>query len=144
MYIYNHTEKKASAMLAFLLLNLTAVSRLFSGFLGQILGQTTIFLIFEVLWQNHKNRKTRITMRVSIFSIWSGRRDSNSRPLVPETSALPSCATPRHSTDICISATYNIIKQKHAFVNTFLLYFYKNKLSLGLPRECWLLQRLRQ
>ncbi len=26
---------------------------------------------------------------------WSGRRDSNSRPLVPETSALPNCATPR-------------------------------------------------
>ncbi len=27
--------------------------------------------------------------------LWSGRRDSNSRPLVPETSALPNCATPR-------------------------------------------------
>ncbi len=27
--------------------------------------------------------------------VWSGRRDSNSRPLVPETSALPNCATPR-------------------------------------------------
>ena len=26
---------------------------------------------------------------------WSGRRDSNSRPLAPEASALPSCATPR-------------------------------------------------
>ena len=32
-------------MLAFLLLNLTAVSRSCSWFLGQILGQTTIFLI---------------------------------------------------------------------------------------------------
>ena len=29
------------------------------------------------------------------FLVWSGRRDSNSRPLVPETSALPNCATPR-------------------------------------------------
>jgi hypothetical protein len=27
---------------------------------------------------------------------WSGRRDSNPRPLRPERSALPGCATPRH------------------------------------------------
>src|SRR5690606_36534408 len=27
---------------------------------------------------------------------WSGRRDSNSRPLAPHASALPGCATPRH------------------------------------------------
>ena len=27
--------------------------------------------------------------------VWSGRRDLNSRPLAPEASALPSCATPR-------------------------------------------------
>src|SRR5690606_33445501 len=27
--------------------------------------------------------------------IWSGRRDSNSRPLAPHASALPGCATPR-------------------------------------------------
>src|SRR5213078_3504907 len=26
---------------------------------------------------------------------WSGRRDSNSRPLAPHASALPGCATPR-------------------------------------------------
>ena len=29
------------------------------------------------------------------FSIWSGRQDSNLRPLSPEPSALPNCATPR-------------------------------------------------
>ena len=34
----------------FLLLNLTAVSRSCGRFLGQILGQTTIFLIFLVFW----------------------------------------------------------------------------------------------
>ncbi len=31
----------------------------------------------------------------SIAGIWSGRLDSNQRPLRPERSALPSCATPR-------------------------------------------------
>ena len=32
----------------------------------------------------------------SAISRWSGRRDSNPRPLRPERSALPDCATPRH------------------------------------------------
>lgn len=44
----------------------------------------------------YKNRKNRHFKRFPKFLIWSGRRDSNSRPLVPETSALPNCATPRH------------------------------------------------
>src|SRR5574337_684755 len=30
---------------------------------------------------------------------WSGRRDSNSRPLAPHASALPGCATPRRGVD---------------------------------------------
>lgn len=30
-----------------------------------------------------------------LLLIWSGRRDSNSRPLAPHASALPGCATPR-------------------------------------------------
>ena len=38
---------------------------------------------------------------------WSGRRDSNSRPLVPETSALPNCATPRHFSSLLISNECN-------------------------------------
>ena len=29
--------------------------------------------------------------------LWSGRRDSNSRPLAPHASALPGCATPRQA-----------------------------------------------
>jgi hypothetical protein len=29
------------------------------------------------------------------WKYWSGRRDSNSRPTVPKTVALPGCATPR-------------------------------------------------
>ena len=31
----------------------------------------------------------------SPLEVWSGRRDSNSRPLAPHASALPGCATPR-------------------------------------------------
>ncbi len=31
---------------------------------------------------------------------WSGRRDSNSRPLAPHASALPGCATPRKTESI--------------------------------------------
>ena len=31
------------------------------------------------------------------FSLWSGRQDSNLRPPVPKTGALPGCATPRLS-----------------------------------------------
>ena len=39
---------------------------------------------------------------VSIFvgqhrTIWSGRQDSNLRPPVPKTGALPGCATPRRA-----------------------------------------------
>jgi hypothetical protein len=30
-----------------------------------------------------------------IFSYWSGREDSNLRPLAPQASTLPGCATPR-------------------------------------------------
>ena len=38
--------------------------------------------------------------------MWSGRRDSNSRPLVPETSALPNCATPRLGVTYCNKMYY--------------------------------------
>ena len=31
----------------------------------------------------------------TLFITWSGRQDLNLRPLVPQTSALPDCATPR-------------------------------------------------
>jgi hypothetical protein len=35
----------------------------------------------------------------SLYIQWSGRQDLNLRPLVPQTSALPDCATPRCKTD---------------------------------------------
>ena len=41
-------------------------------------------------------RKARIRARVKPAEIWSGRRDLNSRPLAPQASALPGCATSRH------------------------------------------------
>lgn len=45
--------------------------------------------------------KKETTFVISLFRIlWSGRRDSNSRPLAPHASALPGCATPRQRTGI--------------------------------------------
>ena len=55
----------------------------------------------KTVGNEHKKRAGADTFDVpetrfaSGLKIWSGRRDSNSRPLVPETSALPNCATPR-------------------------------------------------
>src|SRR5437868_14886185 len=34
---------------------------------------------------------------VALHSIWSGRADLNGRPLAPQASTLPGCATPRHA-----------------------------------------------
>ena len=36
---------------------------------------------------------------IFLAQCWSGRRDSNSRPLAPHASALPGCATPRRKQD---------------------------------------------
>ena len=57
----------------------------------------------EVQIQNAKCRlfKAGIFANSEIF-YWSGRRDSNSRPPVPKTGALPDCATPRS-----VGAVYN-------------------------------------
>ncbi len=45
--------------------------------------------------RNQKAKKlSSKTMKAFIFQ-WSGRQDLNLRPLVPQTSALPDCATPR-------------------------------------------------
>ena len=42
-----------------------------------------------------KNKKDLQENPESLSIIWSGRLDLNQRPLVPQTSALPDCATPR-------------------------------------------------
>src|SRR5690554_7109245 len=38
-------------------------------------------------------------LKTAVFKIWSGRSDSNTRPLAPHASALPGCATPRQHSD---------------------------------------------
>ena len=40
------------------------------------------------------------TLSENLYKIWSGRQDLNLRPLSPEPSALPNCATPRYLTCI--------------------------------------------
>ena len=47
--------------------------------------------------RTHTGKKKGGTMSTSFSWIWSGRRDSNSRPLAPHASALPGCATPREN-----------------------------------------------
>lgn len=42
-----------------------------------------------------KRQQKRPSLQMTCFVIWSGWRDSNSRPLAPHASALPGCATPR-------------------------------------------------
>ena len=47
---------------------------------------------------NEKRLPTEIGNLLNLF--WSGRRDSNSRPLAPHASALPGCATPRLENEV--------------------------------------------
>ena len=67
---------------------------------------------FRVLWRGYLHRNFRIRSRAPLYGprrkrgsqhlllipcVWSGRRDSNSRPPAPHASALPGCATPRRA-----------------------------------------------
>jgi transposase len=47
--------------------------------------------------RNHKNAPVAINNYRSIIYGWSGQQDSNLRPEVPKTSALPGCAIPRNA-----------------------------------------------
>src|SRR6185295_14689928 len=38
-----------------------------------------------------------LVQSLRLHSIWSGRADLNGRPLAPQASTLPGCATPRHA-----------------------------------------------
>ena len=44
-------------------------------------------------------KSIRLNPKIDPYALnkWSGRRDSNSRPLAPHASALPGCATPRQA-----------------------------------------------
>ena len=41
--------------------------------------------------------------------MWSGRADLNGRPLAPQASALPGCATPRHHSRLFKKATSGVL-----------------------------------
>src|SRR5207237_7114650 len=45
-------------------------------------------------WMNDIARHFRMLLHIQLF-IWSGQLDSNQRPAVPKTAALPGCAIPR-------------------------------------------------
>src|SRR5690606_15943193 len=53
--------------------------------------------LFTLTFTPHgqKNKRTYAANLVSPCFLWSGRRDSNSRPSGPKPDALPGCATPR-------------------------------------------------
>jgi hypothetical protein len=42
--------------------------------------------------------------------VWSGRSDSNTRPLAPHASTLPGCATPRLTLDYISSMIWNDLR----------------------------------
>jgi hypothetical protein len=40
---------------------------------------------------------TSLSLNLNLLRNWSGRADLNGRPLAPQASTLPGCATPRHA-----------------------------------------------
>src|SRR5687768_7725472 len=69
------------------------------GLISGLFFASTLSEVF-VLWMQVSDllrSLARVSSAVSRFRsvIWSGREDSNLRPLEPHSSALPDCATPR-------------------------------------------------
>ena len=60
-------------------------------------------------WGLKSNKKAKQAKRACL-AMWSRRRDLNPRPLAPEASALPNCATPRRPTNK--SLTQNCVDVK--------------------------------
>ncbi len=52
---------------------------------------------------------------------WSGRQDSNLRPSVPKTDALPGCATPRNVNEDIVHLKYKIKEKLILFFTTFFI-----------------------
>ena len=50
-----------------------------------------------MLRENESRREIVAQMMIQNGNRWSGRSDSNRRPLEPHSSALPGCATPRRA-----------------------------------------------
>ena len=62
---------------------------------------------------------------------WSGRQDLNLRPLVPQTSALPDCATPRSLYQLNEHLLSLFIKS----VNKFCFNLYKSNIQPSLAKK---------
>ena len=56
--------------------------------------------------RNQRSENNKFGLRISDFRllVWSGRRDSNSRPPGPKPGALPNCATPRKLTRYIVTS----------------------------------------
>ena len=54
-----------------------------------------LFVATPPSWPRYVRDQGRIRTETGLEKAWSGRGDLNSRPLGPEPSALPGCATPR-------------------------------------------------
>ena len=70
-----------------------------ANFLGKKMANSTKSLQKRLFIQNRGDGYPPVCSQSPYFK-WSGRRDSNSRPTVPKTVALPGCATPRSLSSI--------------------------------------------
>ena len=62
-----------------------------------LMGQSREYLLRRALLDYFEDLESRFLAQYpeTIEQDWSGRRDLNPRPLDPQSSALPDCATPR-------------------------------------------------
>ena len=68
--------------------------------------------------------------------MWSGRQDSNLRPTVPKTVALPGCATPRLAS--LLTSSQKIEKRKDRFKHAIWPETVRNRRNVDLRRvQCW-------
>ena len=58
--------------------------------------------------RQHQTKRASSSSLLTHSFHWSGRRDSNSRPLAPHASALPGCATPRLDAADYIERRYRV------------------------------------
>src|SRR5690606_27328036 len=76
---------------------------------GGSLKSTRACLIKAQFHLRAEIRKGLTAFSCKPFKYWSGRRDSNSRPLAPHASALPGCATPRKKEILAYKFSYCLL-----------------------------------
>ena len=64
-------------------------------FLAGVAKSRSLFVATPPSWPRYVRDQGRVRIGTHENGKWSGRGDLNSRPLGPEPSALPGCATPR-------------------------------------------------